>query len=222
MTAALLAVLLAAAHAADRPPALPEPAGGAFSAADAELDGLQERMQARRREAEPPLDALAKLKGRYEDPAALDAAGREREALRASLGEALAALRADAARFDGLRESTELQKVALGMQVLMNKGEVPKAAGTEFVRSNLRLEFSLEVRRLLESAAALLAADDEAFRAAEVRAERERAKRLQMWGLAGAGALLLAVTALLVMNSQLRRAARPLPPPQTPKRLPPA
>lgn len=222
MKSALLAVLLAAAHAADRPPALPEPAGGAFSAADAELDGLQERMQARLREAEPLLDGLAKLKGRYEDPAALGAAGRERDSLRARAKEVLEALRADEARFNGLRESTELQKVALGMQVLMNKGEVPKAAGTEFVRSNLRLEFALEVQRLRDSAASLLAADDEAFRAAEVRAERERTRRLQMWGLAATGALLAAVTALLVMNSQLRRAARPLPPPQTPKRLPPA
>lgn len=212
----------AAALAADPPPKLPEPAGGLFSAADAELDGLQERMSERRRALEPLLDSLGKMKGAYEDPAGLAAAGKERDALRGKLRELLEAQRADENRFNAMRESTELQKVALGMQVLMKDGAMPKAAGTEFVRSNLRLEFSLEAQRQREDAAALLAADDEAFRAAEVRAERERTKRLQMWGLTGAGALLLAVVGLLVMNSNLRRAQRPLPAPRTPKSLPPA
>lgn len=199
-------------------PVLP-PAPGDFADADAEVDGLQERLNALRLEAEPAVDGLAALAPRYQDPAGFAAAAQERAPLRGRLQTLVDGLAAGELRFNELREQVQVQKVVAGLQTVLKAGGVPEAAGAEFVRSNARLAFAQEIQLFRAKADAALRLDEEAYRAAEARAELERRRGLEVWAVVGGAALLLAVIALLLDNSRLRRALRAqaqaaLPPPR--------
>ncbi|TBR23356.1 hypothetical protein EPO15_06150, partial [bacterium] len=76
--------LLLALSAAAAPPPLPAPPAE-FTAADQEIDALQERMTSVRQQAEPLLDELAKFAVRYVDPAGFALATQERVPLRDKL-----------------------------------------------------------------------------------------------------------------------------------------
>lgn len=205
-----LPLLAARAGAAALVPGLP-PGPAAFADADREIDGLQERLGALRRETEPLLDALAKLEARYRDPAGFASASLERAALRERLTARADELRAGEQRFNELREQTQVQKVVLGLQKVMREGDVPPAAGAEFVRSNVRQDFAVEIQRFRERADAALRLDEEAYRAAEAQAELERRRGREVWALGAGAALFLAIVALLVENARLRRALRAQP-----------
>lgn len=213
----LLALALSSAGAAQAPQVLPPPPA-AFADADAEIDGLQERLNALRLKAEPVLGDLAALAPRYHDPAGFAAASRERVPLREGLKPLLDELAAGEQRFNQLREQVQVQKVLAGLQTVLKAGGVPQAAGAEFVRSNTRLAFAQEIQQFQAKAVAALHLDEEAFRAAEARAELEKRRGLEVWAVGGGAALLLALVALLIENARLRRALRPqsrsaLPPP---------
>lgn len=196
-------------------PTLPPPPAP-FAAADQEIDALQAGLNALRREAEALLADLAGLEPRYHDAAGFEPAGREREPLRAKVAKLLEEISAGELRFNELREQTQMQKVVAGLQAVMKKGDVPQAAGVEFVRSNERLAFAQEVQRFREKAVAALRLDEEAYRAAEARAELDRRRGLETWAVAAGAFLVLVILALLIDNARLRRALRPkaaLPPP---------
>lgn len=213
----LFALALACGGTARAATVLPPPPA-AFADADAEVDGLQERLNALRLEAEPVVDGLAALAPRYHDPAGFAAAARERAPLRERLKPLVDELAAGELRFNELREQVQVQKVVAGLQTVLKAGGVPEAAGAEFVRSNARLAFAQEIQLFRAKAAAALHLDEEAFRAAEARAELERRSGLEVWAVGGGAALLLALVALLIENARLRRALRvqgrsALPPP---------
>lgn len=210
--AAALAFSLPAAAAAQT--ALP-PSPPGFAQADQEIDALQGRLAELKKALEPELEALERLSASYRDPAAFEAAAAGRAPTREAVKAKVAELADSAQRFDLMREQTQVQKVVAGLQTMMTGGEMPKGTGIEFLRSNARLAFSQEVQAFRVRAETALHLDEESFRAAVAVAELEKRRLVELWA-AGAGALLLlALAALLVENSRLRRALRgaALPPP---------